>query len=103
MHTRNSHPYLLGESSKSHTTPIDSQQIAVMFAKINAKLDILKTFKERLAKVETTRKPLESPTGDQILLRNNRRTNTDNLPNPDVPYLKSIKIDVPNFDRHHDP
>jgi len=66
-----------------------------MFAKINAKLETLKTFDERLTRVKAT--------GDQNLLRNNRRNNTDNPPNPDAQYLKSIKIDVPNFDGRHDP
>jgi len=33
--------------------------------------------------------------------RNNHRDNTDNLPNLDTQYLKSIKIDVSYFDGHH--
>jgi len=52
MHTPSGHPYLLGEYSKFHTVPMDPQQIRVLFAEINVKLDILKTFKETLAKVE---------------------------------------------------
>ena len=47
--------------------------------------------------------PTESPTGNQTPPRNNRGNNTDNLSNPDVQYLKSIKIDVPNFNGRHDP
>ena len=81
---------------------MDSQQIAVIFAKINAKLDILKIFKERLMKVEATREPPKSLTGDQIPSRNNQHKNTDNLSNPNAQYLKSIKINVPKFDRRHD-
>jgi len=69
------------------------QQIVAMFAEINAKLDILKTLDERLTKVESTR--------DQILSKNNRRNNTENTFNPDAQYLKSIKIDVPNFEGRH--
>jgi len=63
MPTRSGHPYLLEESNESHTTPMDLQQIAVMFAEINAKLDTLKTLDEKLTKVESTR--------DQTLPRNN--------------------------------
>jgi len=48
MPTRSGHLYLLGDSSKSHTTPMDPQQIAAMFVKINAKLDTIKTLDERL-------------------------------------------------------
>jgi len=50
---------------------MDSQQIATIFAKINAKLDTLKTLEERLDKVEVTREPPESPIGVQTPLRNN--------------------------------
>jgi len=73
---------------------MDPQQIAAMFAEINGKLDTFKTLDERLTKVESTR--------DQTLLKNNRR-NTENASNPDAQYLKSIKIDVPNFEGRHDP
>jgi len=52
MITRSGHPYLLGESSKSHTTPMDPQQIAAMFVEIYIKLDILKTLDDRLTKIE---------------------------------------------------
>jgi len=45
MPTHIGHPYQLGESSKSHIAPIDPKQISAMFVEINAKLDILKTFK----------------------------------------------------------
>jgi len=76
MPTRRGHPYLLEESSKSHTTQIHLQQIAAMFAGINTKLDTLKTLDERLTKVESTR--------DQTPLRNNRRNNTENTSNPDA-------------------
>jgi len=103
MPTHSDHPYLLGDSSKSHTALIDLQQIAAMFIEINAKLDTLKTFEERMDKVEATREPLESPTCDQTPPTNNRRNITDNTRNPDAQYLKSIKIDVPNFNGHHDP
>ena len=48
MPTHSGHSYLLGESSESHTTPMDPQQIAAMFVKINAKLDTIKTLDERL-------------------------------------------------------
>jgi len=95
MPTRSGHRYLLEESSKSHTTLMDPQQIAAMFAEINAKLDSLKTLDERLTKVESTR--------DQTQPRNNRRNNTENTSNLDAQYLKSIKIDVPNFEGRHDP
>ena len=71
------------------------QQIAAMFTEIDAKLDILKTLDERLTKVESTR--------DQTQPRNNRRNNIENTSNPDAQYLKSIKIDVPNFEGRHDP
>ena len=39
MTTRSGHSYLLEESSESHTVPKDPQQIAKIFAEINAKLD----------------------------------------------------------------
>ena len=81
---------------------MDSQQIATMFAEINAKLEALKTFDETLTKVEAMREPLESPKGDQTPPRNNRHNNTDNPSNFDAQYLKSIKIDVLNFDGRHD-
>ena len=55
MPTRSGHPYLLEESSECHTTQMDPQQIATMFAEINTKLDTLKTLDERLTKVESTR------------------------------------------------
>jgi len=42
-----------------------------MFVEINAKLETLKTFDERLTKVEAMREPPESPIGDQTPLRNN--------------------------------
>ena len=88
MHlTRSSHSYLLGESSKSHTSPIDLQHIAAMFTEINAKLETFKTFDERLTKVEAMREPPESPTGDRTPLRNIRRNNTDNTFNSDAQYL----------------
>jgi len=103
MPTRSGRPYMLGESSKSHTASTDSYQIASLFAEINAKLDIIKIFKERQTKVEVTHEPPESPTGDQTPPKNNRCNNTDNSPNSDAQYLKSIKIDVPDFDGHHDP
>ena len=74
---------------------MDPQQIAAMFAEIYAKLDTFKTLDERLTKVESTH--------DQTPLRNNRRNNTENTSNPDVQYLKSIKIDVLNFEGCHDP
>ena len=47
--------------------------------------------------------PPESPTGDRTPPRNNRCNNIENTSNPDVQYLKSIKIDVPNFEGRHDP
>ena len=75
----------------SHTT--QWIPIAAIFADINAKLDIFKTLDERLTKVKSTR--------DQIPPSNNWH-NTD-PPNPNAQYLKSIKIDVPNFDGYHDP
>ena len=74
---------------------MDPQQIAAMFAEINAKLDTLKTLDERLTKVESTY--------DQILPRNNWRNHTVNTSNPDAQNLKSIKIDVFNFEGCHDP
>jgi len=74
---------------------MDLQQIATMFTEINAKLDTLKTLNQKLTKVESIR--------NQTPLRNNRRNNTDNPSNPDAQYLKSIKIDVPNFDGRHNP
>ena len=95
MPTRSGHSSLLEESSESHITPMDLQQIAAMFAEINAKLDTLKTLDERLTKVEFTR--------NQTPLKNNRHNNTENTFNPDAQYLKSIKIDVPNFEGRHDP
>ena len=73
---------------------MEPQQIAAMFAKINAKLETLKTIDDRLTEVESTR--------DQIPPRNNRR-NTENTSNPDARYLKNIKIDVSNFEGRHDP
>ena len=66
-----------------------------MFIEINAKLDTLKSLDERLTKVESTH--------DQTPLKNNRCNNTENTSNPDAQYLKSIKIDVPNFEGRHDP
>ena len=94
MHTRSDNPYLLEKSNESHTTPMNLQQIATMFAEINAKLDTLKTLDERLTKVKSTR--------DQTPPRNNWHNNTDDSFNPDAQYLKSIKIDVLNFDGCHD-
>ena len=81
MPTRSDHPYLLGESSKFHTTPMDPQQIVKMFTKIYDKLETPKTFDERLIKVEAMCELLESPTCDRIPPRNNRRNNTDNISN----------------------
>jgi len=95
MATRSGHPYLLEESSEYHITPMDPQQIAAMFAEINAKLDTVKTLDEKLTKVESTR--------DQTPPKNYRRNNTKNTYNPDAQYLKSIKIDAPNFEGRHDP
>jgi len=74
---------------------MDPKQIAAMFAEINAKFDTLKALDERLTKVESTR--------DQTPQKNNWRNNTENIPNLDAQYLKSIKIDVPNFEGCHDP
>ena len=74
MPTRSGQPYLLGESSKSHTTQMDLQQIAAIFAEISAKLENLKTIDERLTKVEVMREPPESPTGDQTPPRNDVTT-----------------------------
>ena len=102
MPTHSGHPYLLGESSKPHTTPMDPQQIAAIFAEINVELDTLKTIDNRLTKVEAMHEPPESPTGDRTPPRNNQHNNTNNTSNPDTQYLKSIKIDVPNFDGRHD-
>jgi len=64
MPTRSGHLYLLEESSKSHTTPMDPQQIVTIFTEINAKLDTLKTLDERLTKVESTcdQTPEKQPT-----------------------------------------
>ena len=73
---------------------MDTEQIVAVFAEINAKLEALKTLDERLTRVKAT--------GYQTPPRNNKRNNIDNISNPDVQYLKSIKIDVPNFDRRHD-
>ena len=61
---------------------------------INAKLEALKTLDEMLTRVEAT--------GDQTLPENNRHNTTDNPPIPDAQYLKSIKINVPNFDGCYD-
>ena len=66
-----------------------------MFAEINVKLDTFKTLDERLTKVESIR--------NQTPPKNNRRNNTDNTSNPDAQYLKSIKIDVLNFEGRHGP
>ena len=49
MPLRSGKPYLLGESSEF---PVDSQQVAAMFAAIQAKLETLITIEERLSKVE---------------------------------------------------
>ena len=68
-----------------------------MFTEISAKLETLKTIDERLTKVEAMREPPESPTGDQTPPRNNRHNNNDDLSNPDVQYLKSIKIMSPTL------
>ena len=84
MATRSGHPYLLEESSEYHITPMDPQQIAAMFAEINAKLDTLKTISDRLTKVQAMHEPPESATGDQTPARSNRRNNTDNTSNPDT-------------------
>ena len=84
MPIRSGHSYLLGESSKFHTSPINLQQIASMFSKINAKREALRILDERLTKVEAMREPPKSPTGDQTSPRNNRRNNTDNPSNLDV-------------------
>ena len=97
MPTRSGHPYLLGESNKSHTATMVPQQIATMFAKINAKLETLKIFEERLTKLKATREPSESLTYDQNPPRNNQRNNIDNPPNLDAQYLKNINIDVPTL------
>jgi len=45
-----------------------------------------------------------STTGENLNpSQNNRRDNTDNLPNPNDQFLKNIKINVLTFDGHHDP
>ena len=66
-----------------------------MFTEKNAKLEALQIFDERLIKVKAMREPPELPTGDQ--------TAQSNSHNPDTQYLKSIKINVPNFNRRYDP
>ena len=76
MPTRSGHPYLWEESSEFHTTPMDPQQIAAIFAEINTKLDTLKTLDERLTKVESTR--------DQTPPKNDRCNNTERTSNPDA-------------------
>ena len=76
---------------------MDPQQIATIFVKINAKLDTLKTFEERLIKVKDTHKPPESPTGDQTLPKNNRLNNNDNPPNLYAQYLNSIRSRSPTL------
>jgi len=74
-----------------------------MFVEISAKLETLETIDDRLTKLEAMCEPPESPTGDRTPLINNRRNNTENTSNPHAQYLKSIMIDVPNFDGRHDP
>jgi len=51
---------------------------------------------ERLAKLETARK-LHKIEERPVPPNDNR-----NVPNPDDEYLKSIKLNVPTFDRRHD-
>ena len=96
MSTHSGHPYLLKETNKSHTSPMDSHQIVAMFAMIHVKLDTRKTFEERLAKVEAMHKPPESPTDDQTSPRKNRH-NTDNPSNPDAQYLKASRSMSPTL------
>ena len=57
-------------------TMIDTPQIVVMLAEINAKLDTLKTLDKRLTKVESTY--------DQTPPKNNRRNNTNIISNLDA-------------------
>jgi len=68
---------------------MDLQQIAAIFAEINAKLDTFKTLKKRLNKVESTH--------DQTLLRNNHRNNTDDLSNLNAQYQKKTRSMSPSL------
>ena len=89
MPTHSGHPYLLRMSNKSHTTPMDPQQIVAMFVEINAKLDTLKTLDERLTKLESAR--------DQTQSKNNRRNNIENTSNSDAQYLKASRSIFPTL------
>ena len=50
MPIRSGHLYILEESSKFHTTPMNSQQLAALIAEMKTKLDTLKKLEERMDK-----------------------------------------------------
>lgn len=75
---------------------MDSPQIVVMFAEINAKLVSLPTIEERLTTLESKSDTPELIANGHIPGHNWH--NNEVPPNPDSQYLKNIKIDVPTFD-----
>ena len=109
MPTRSSHPYLLGESSKLHTTLMDFLQLAALITEMNTKLDILKEIRReneqnrwKIGQINDWLWVLDYWI-NSIPSWNYRGDNTGYPPNLNDQFLKSIKIDVPNFDGHHDP
>ena len=88
--------YLLGESSQSQATPMDSQP-TVTLVDIMAKLDVLtqtiNQVNERLVKLETAREQLT--TEEPPLQPNPRRNTPNNASDHDEQYLNSVKLDVP--------
>ena len=96
MSTCKGKPYLLGASTESHTTLVDSQ-LVTMLADIMAQLNTLtqivnqirETDNERLTKLETA---CEQATTEQPPLQLYTRRDLDEH------YLISIKLDVLSFD-----
>jgi len=109
MPIRSGHLYILEESSKFHTTPMNSQQLAALIAEMKTKLDTLKKLEERMDKSDKKTGTINDWSWVLHCWRkfnppqNNHHDNTDNPPNPDDQFLKSIKINVPTFDGRHDP
>ena len=104
MPTRSGTTYLVDESSEPNPTLMDSQQLSTVLADLQAKLkDKTLALHQTNKKVDKIIADCETSTFGETLTpsRNNRRDNIDNSPNPDDQFMKSIKIDVPNFDGHH--
>jgi len=94
MSTRSGNSYLLDESSKLGSIPIEFQPI---LAEIMAKLEALTQIVPKLQAERKTPETEDTPS------RNYRRDNSADPSNPNTQYMKSIKIDVSTFDGRHNP